>query len=51
MTYLLSQELHALKQNPVEDFGAPGGIISMHADTKQYLNANSIECLRLSKTD
>ena len=51
MTYLLSQELNALKQNPVENFGAPGAIISMHADTKHYLNANSIECLRLSKTD
>jgi hypothetical protein len=34
MTYLLSQELHALKQYPVENFGAPEAKLSMHASTK-----------------
>jgi len=37
MTYLLSQELHVLKQYPVENFGAPEVKSSMHASTK---NAN-----------
>jgi hypothetical protein len=35
MPYLLSQELHALKQNPVENFGAPEAINSMHASAKK----------------
>jgi hypothetical protein len=34
MAYVLSQELHAKKQNPVENFGEPEAIISMHASTK-----------------
>jgi hypothetical protein len=34
MNYLLSQEQHALNQNPVENFGAPEVKILMAADTK-----------------
>jgi hypothetical protein len=34
MAYVLSQELHALKRNPVENFGGSEAIISMHASTK-----------------
>jgi len=32
--YVLSQEIDALKQNHVENFGAPEAIISMHVGTK-----------------
>src|SRR5206468_8920357 len=32
--YFLSQELPVLKQNPVENFGPPEAINSMHASTK-----------------
>jgi len=35
MPNLLSQELHALKRTPVENFGAPEAIISMHDSTKK----------------
>jgi hypothetical protein len=34
MSYVLSQESHALKQYPVENFGAPEAKLSMHASTK-----------------
>jgi len=34
VNYLLSQEQHALNQNPVENFGAPEVKILMAADTK-----------------
>jgi hypothetical protein len=37
MTYLLSQESHAMKQNPVENFGGPEAKISMHAGTRNAL--------------
>jgi hypothetical protein len=34
MAYVVSHEIHALKQNPVENFGALEAIISMCASTK-----------------
>jgi hypothetical protein len=37
MAYVVSQELHAMKQNPVENFGAPEAIISMHASAKNAI--------------
>jgi hypothetical protein len=37
MAYVLSQELHVLKQNPVENFGTPEAIISMRASTKNAI--------------
>src|SRR6267378_5637415 len=37
MANVLSQELYAKKQNPVENFGAPEAIISMHASTKNAI--------------
>jgi len=37
MTYVLSQELHALKQNSAENFGAPEEIIPIHASTKNAI--------------
>jgi hypothetical protein len=37
MTYLLSQDVEALKQNPVENFGAREAVISMHASTNNAI--------------
>jgi len=37
MAYLVSHEADALKQDPVENFGAPEAKISMHAGTNDTI--------------
>jgi hypothetical protein len=37
MAYVLSQELHAMKQNPVENFSPSEAILSTQASTKNAI--------------